>query len=131
MEDVREKRQLAKRINAYAKEYAKAMLACEVPVPSGGDCWGCRFVDTKTGKTVTGNDHLASHLEERYYVPSLLMNAVKAFPVGMLIRQVIGYIWSGDYSQEDVRDTFGYIVDIAGEQITASVRKYMRREMEL
>lgn len=75
---------MRKRIDAYVNGYMKA-LANGMPVPSGGDCWDCSFIvsdgpdkgkplgDVKSDR----NDHLISHLTERYYVPTLLWNAMK------------------------------------------------------
>lgn len=65
-------------IDAYATGYVEAVASNAVPKPSGGDCWGCCMVDADTGKgDVLGHDHLVSHLEEKYYVPSLLVNALR------------------------------------------------------
>ena len=69
---------LHKQVEQYATQYVAAIQAKQLPEPSGGDCWGCCMVDVKTGKTVMGTDHLTQHLEEGYFVPSLLVNALKA-----------------------------------------------------
>lgn len=46
-----------------------------------GDCWYCSMVEVESGKPwgerVGNHDHLLSHLEERYYMLSLIHNAVK------------------------------------------------------
>lgn len=41
-----------------------------------GDCWGCLMVDAVTGKPAFGNDHLKDHLKEKYYMFSLIKNAL-------------------------------------------------------
>lgn len=69
--------ELLKRIKKYVDGYGEALKEGKVPVPSGGDCWGCAMLDTKTGKTVMGTDHLIEHMKEKYYVPSLLVNALR------------------------------------------------------
>lgn len=73
----RELAALKKRIRAYAKGFAAA--APELPWPSGGDCWGCcmRAEDDRSAEPM-GTDHYLQHLEESYYVPSLLANALVA-----------------------------------------------------
>lgn len=51
----------------------------EVERPSTGDCWYC-LMRTEDGETLgdkAHSDHLLSHMEERYYVPSLLVNAIE------------------------------------------------------
>ncbi len=128
-EDTDARKRLAKQINKYAAAYASALLNCEIPAPSSADCWGCCMSDVKTGKSFMGNDHLISHLDESYYVPSLLALVVKAYPVAPLVKHVIGYIWSGTYCRADVDNHFGYIVGIAHDQIKSSVRKYLRRAL--
>jgi hypothetical protein len=67
---------LRKQVNEYVKGYMRAFAAGEVPPPSQGDCWGCYFLNSKTGEEILGNDHLLRHIEEKYYVPSLLYNAM-------------------------------------------------------
>ena len=71
---------LTKAIKAFVNGYIKALLAGEVESPSGGDCWYCcmRTEDGRSlGEASNNTDHLESHLEESYYVPSLLYNAVE------------------------------------------------------
>ena len=68
---------MRKRINAFVDAYMKE-LAEGMPVPGGGDCWGCSLMGDRD------NDHLLSHLTERYYVPTMLWNAMKARNYGDL-----------------------------------------------
>lgn len=42
--------------------------------PSGGCCWNCSMFP-EPEKNV---DHIIGHIDEKYYVPSLLVNAIKA-----------------------------------------------------
>jgi hypothetical protein len=72
-----------------------------MPMPSGGDCWYCALSQDTGRITPTGgglqpmgdnmptvhedgsttmqanHDHLLNHMEERYYVPSLAVNALR------------------------------------------------------
>lgn len=66
-EQVKSKKELIKKINKYAKNFSEAL---PIERPSGGDCWHC------CGNS-GGKKHLLSHIEEDYYVPSLLVNALK------------------------------------------------------
>lgn len=70
---------LIKQIKAYADKFIAALNAGEIGVPGSGDCWFCvmKTADGKTlGDSVNDKDHLKAHLEEFYFVPSLLLNAV-------------------------------------------------------
>lgn len=75
-EDPQAEVKLRRRVNEYAKGFVEALTKGEVGRPSAGDCWGCCMKEVGTGKEVMGNDHLLSHLDEKYYVPSLLVNAI-------------------------------------------------------
>lgn len=65
-----------------------------MPLPGGGDCWFCAMFDrveerpqrehygytgADSARSPQGGDpeHLRSHLEERYYVPTLAINALR------------------------------------------------------
>lgn len=65
-----------KTIGNYVTRFLNAMERGEVPMPSSGDCWGC-CMTTADGETVFGDDHLEQHMSENYYVPSLMVNAMR------------------------------------------------------
>lgn len=65
---------IKKQAKEYARGYVEALKAGQIDYPSSGDCWGCCFTD-KDGKTGFGDYHLSEHIREKYYVPSLLVNA--------------------------------------------------------
>jgi len=68
--DVKRKKRLIAR---YIREMRKLET---LPAPNNGDCWGCLLKD-KDGKTGMGEDHLLSHLEEKYIHGSLILNAIR------------------------------------------------------
>ena len=55
------------KIKKYVNKFAESM---PVPIPNNGDCWYCLGM-------LESNDHLWQHIEEEYFVPSLLLNALK------------------------------------------------------
>jgi hypothetical protein len=63
---------MRKRVDTFVDGYMKE-LAEGMPVPSGGDCWGCSMFE-RAGQH--DNGHLLDHLTERYYVPTMLWNAM-------------------------------------------------------
>jgi len=63
-------------------DYCKALVAAlPLPKPSGGDCWYCYFREQETGLPLgevnKDTDHLKSHLEDNYFVPSLVWRALE------------------------------------------------------
>lgn len=79
---------IKKEARAYAKNYVDALKNGLIDYPNGGDCWFCLFKD-KDGKGMTGTDHIRQHIKDKYYVPSLLVNAgrsagYKDFQIGLM-----------------------------------------------
>lgn len=86
-----EAQKLARRIRAYAKKFAAELIAGKVPAPSSGDCWICLgMLEREEHDT----DHLDSHLEEEYFVPSLLVKAINAGRISLLSRSSLGQLWT-------------------------------------
>jgi len=73
-----EEKALQKRIATYCKELGAAL---PLPRPSAGDCFYCAMREVQSGKPlgeVTKDcGHLESHIEEKYFVPSLAWNALE------------------------------------------------------
>lgn len=75
---------LRKAIAKYVKDFRFPQTQREIfdlgGIDTGGDCWDCGMV-LENGQTMgdfTESDHLTNHMKEGYYVPSLVLNAVKA-----------------------------------------------------
>ena len=61
----------------YIKGFCEHLSAGNFKWPSNGDCWGCAFVNAETGKyDPMGLHHYFSHFFDKYFVPSLLANAI-------------------------------------------------------
>jgi len=72
------KGKLDRMVSKYIKGFMSMLMETKtMPMPSNGDCWGCLMVDASGKTDCMGYDHLLSHFTEKYYVPSLLANAVK------------------------------------------------------
>lgn len=74
-------RVLDKAIAGYCKGFVRSAVdARQLDFPNGGDCWSCsmRPVDRRSvrGDEPMGVSHLIEHFVEKYYVPSLLFNAL-------------------------------------------------------
>lgn len=82
------------KIKKYVDGYIKALLDGKVPAPSGSDCWGC-LMKADDGTRPLGRDCVALHIEDAYYVPSLLVRAFEKYPVGAIIQGCVGTLWQG------------------------------------
>lgn len=96
-------------VNAFYSEFANGKL----PIPSNGDCWECLFIKS-SDKT-----HLLSHIEESYYVPSLLINAFNEYPNSPMASNLI-YMWANNQL-----DDFNWLEQIVGYQVKKSLYRYM------
>ena len=91
--DPRKTIKLRAQVRKYAKDYVAALVAGEIPKPGPGDCWSCCMVDSNGHNAMGGADHILSHIEERYYVPSLLN--LCSSRLSQVAMWTIGDIWSG------------------------------------
>lgn len=117
-----------KQINAYVNGFITALFAGKVPPPSSGDCWHCSM-KTKEGRTMgelSKSDHIVQHIKQKYYVPSLLMNAIKEIPVSKVAMWTLGGLW-GQGSREETKS----FDDIAKRQLSSSLRRYIYRNVGL
>lgn len=82
----RKKKLLDRRVRKYINGFADSVSGKGLDTPDPGDCWDC-YLQAKSvanGKVPSlkerdpmGFDHLLSHMEENYYVPSLLWKAIQ------------------------------------------------------
>ncbi len=81
---IRAQRKLTRMVGKFISGWIKSLQESrEFPLPSSGDCWYCTLTisgpkgNPDIGKPMGHNDpsHIISHMEESYYVPSLLWNA--------------------------------------------------------
>ena len=70
--EVKRKARLRKSVSRFCKGFISEFKKGNIPEPSGGDCWMC-------GMTPGDGGHIISHIEEKYYVPSLLVNAISQY----------------------------------------------------
>jgi hypothetical protein len=122
--DVEAEKSLQKRIKAYCDGLAKVL---PLPRPGAGDCFYCQMREVASGKPigeVTHNTgHLCSHMEENYFVPSLVWNALEFAGCNP---QGGGCAWF-DVAFGDGRMLTG----LGPNRIKSMVRKYLRRQFGL
>jgi hypothetical protein len=89
---------LQKQISVYCNGFIKALRDGKVPAPSGADCWHCYMQNETTqqswGESVKDADHLITHMDEEYYVPSLLFNAAKQNGISKFAQAELYTYWT-------------------------------------
>jgi len=124
LDDAKEKNKLRRRVAMFAKHYMSAFQAGKVPAPSNGDCWYCamRTVDGNIplGEKVSDKDHLMSHLDENYFVPSLLHRAFETMPHSPAMGWALAKHWGG----QDIP-----VPEFVYSQLQKSLSRYMLRQL--
>jgi len=126
----KELKKLNKEILKYSRNYIKALFAGEVPKPGLGDCWNCALVVSNADGSMHAPDHLKSHFEEKYYVPSLLVRAIEVFPVSPAAKWALGDLW-GEVNVHPGDIRILHFARVAEHQLRSSLRRYLRRQLGL
>ena len=114
---IKDTAKLRRDISKFAKDYMIAFRAGDIPKPSG------------TAKADTdfpgGKDHILSHIEEKYYVPSILTRAIQVFPTSQAAKHNIAYVWGGAIIGNAEPPGFTWL------QIEKSVKRWLYRQCGL
>lgn len=132
VEDQKETTRLRKQTAAFAVKFIEAFLNGDVPRPDNGDCWHCAMFN-KDGTPGRGGDHLQSHMsdEESYFVPSLLVNAVRAFGAPYY-HDVLACFWTNQKDDWIPAARKRHAANSSTRQaLTNYVRRFIRRELGL
>lgn len=117
---------LRRRARKFVSDYTDALFRGEVPKPGPGDCWLC-CLKTEDGKQMLARDHILGHIDEPYYVPGMLMNAIdEAGGVAMVPRifqGVMHTLW------EKGEVPTGWPVDIAKRHFSGLLLSYVYRRL--
>ena len=76
------KKQIDKMVKTYIDGFIDHIVENGLEEPSGGDCWACCMQATDGRPDAMGIDHYFSHFDEKYYVPSLFVNALTEHKFG-------------------------------------------------
>jgi hypothetical protein len=115
---------MSKRIKKYAKGFVEALFKGKVPQPSAGDCFYCFMHEVETDRPLgelSQSDHIELHFKERYYVPSLLVNATKMFAISPIAGDRIARLMAKEGMSKDT-----WVNDIARQQIEKSLVRYLK-----
>lgn len=120
-------KKLLKQAKVYAHEFVEALAQGNVPKPSGGDCWFCGMVTEEgrsLGAATRNSEHLLSHFEEKYFVPSLVTNAIKRFPVSKAAEWFLGAVWS-----EEGPRKLNHFEEIGKSQIEKAIYRFVKEQL--
>lgn len=127
-------RRLRARIVRYSQKFSAALVERKVPRPSMADCLFCSYYAIETGaplgETVRDTEHLLSHIDEGYYVPSLLTRALKLHPISPIAQTVLAELW-GYCAPDDVLSNDPGLLSLTRQQVCRSIRRYLLREFKL
>lgn len=128
-EDPKAKLKLKRRIAAYAANYMRALDDGKVATPSAGDCMFCGLHEVGSGKPMGDRqiDHLQSHMDEAYYVPSLLANAIQRFPVSPAAKWYLGSFWDKT-ADEATRQSCRAAGKTCADQLLKALRRYLNEQ---
>ena len=115
---VKDLRALHRDIKTYVDGFIDAIEQGEARTPDAGDCWYCLM---QFGRDA---EHIRSHIEEGYYVGSLLRNAIEELPVS----QAAHWYLQGE---DTFQDLAAPRVRIAIQQLRSSLRRYIRNALGL
>lgn len=118
----KESDRLCRQVRNYTKAFIEALDAGKVPPPSAGDCWGCLMVADDGSSPLGGPDHMRSHLEEKYFVPSLVQRAIDRYPVSMAAKAYLSDKWAGT-------DNGAWLAGIGREQVRKSLYRFVLAEL--
>lgn len=113
-------------VGKFANDYTAMLRDGQLEPPDAGDCLYCAAFDraTKPGDKSTNDDHLRSHVEEAYYVPSLIFNAFAAMGDGGIRRQGVLDIMQG-------QDANKFTEEIALRDAPRAIRRYILKSCGL
>ena len=115
---------LRRQVHRFATEYMQAFQSGQVSAPGAGDCFYCHMREVKTAKPLGDvthdKDHILSHLEEKYYVPSLLYNAFEAMPHSTAMSWALAKHWGG----QDIP-----VPEFVYAQLKTILQRYMLRQL--
>jgi hypothetical protein len=118
------------RAKLYASSFVNTLYAGGVPQPSTGDCMLCRLKQREVS-------HIESHLEEKYYVPSLLVNAMEEFGASEMTRNRAWQLMYSGRAIETLEDALAFENrdqrrdEIDAQQMMKVIRKHVLRQLGL
>lgn len=134
---------LRKRVARYVQGYMTALHAGKVPAPGAGDCLYCAMTvaapspdaGKALGEVTRDASHIRSHIAERYYVPALLVRALKAMGASQSMWWYLGSFWDEAMPEaERMKERMKHRASweaFERPRVAKALRRYMLRELGL
>ncbi len=116
----------SKMVREFATEYLAKLSEGRMEAPSAGDCMYCFMHEVETGKLLGDlhqSDHMVLHLEEKYYVPSIIVNALTELGGSLMAKD---YVMRKFNNEEEY--SFGGIIS---EDLYRMLVRYVGRKVGL
>ena len=130
-DEIKAKKKLKAKVDKYCKAFIEKFIKQEIAQPDGGDCWLCCMKDSNSNKAWGDSDssHLLNHIEEKYYVPSLLNNAIEEDSLGLapMDRHNIAWCW-----KVDGWETYHpFAMDLTKDRLVKTIKRYINKRIGL
>jgi hypothetical protein len=123
-----------RRVDLYVNGFVTDLFNGKLGRPGGGDCFYCQMMvrtvsggkgDEKSlGEATNNTDHILSHIEENYFVPSLLVRACAAYPLSRYATSMVHGILNQTEPSLALRD-------VVEKEVRLSLQKYIRHTLGL
>lgn len=130
-ETEKERERLLKSIKEYSRELVQKVVNLEIDAPSFKDCWYCSALLEETPDIFLEENHLLSHLEEKYYVPSLFWSAMKEAKDHMSIydRMILSELWTSIENKKKTHNLNDDLTNWALMDFPPMVERYIRTRL--
>lgn len=121
IEEVKGKLNLKKQIDKYCNNFIESFINYKISKPSDSDCWYCNILR----EMARPEEHLISHMKEKYYVPSLLNNALNEYSDNLseVDKHNIACIWYDPNKEHEP-----IYLELSRDRIKKILNKYMYKQ---
>ena len=125
---------IQKQIKKYVDGYCNELFSGNLPPPSRADCWHCALVEEHTlrpmGEVFQDKSHIISHFEKEYYVPSLVVNAIRDCGASKAAEHYLAYCFGMTEPRVEWWEVEWW-EGVASEQIKKALSRYLHRQLGL
>lgn len=117
---------LSKKIKEYSKNFIDQVRQGNIKLPNSGDCWYC-LMKTQNDNTLgeeSSSEHIINHIDENYFVPSLIFRACEVMPTSPACKSWLYNKCSGN-SDADFYEGF------ASKQAQTALVRYIKRQLSI